>query len=100
LGLLNSTLFDYVYKSITTPHAGGFYAYKSQFLNLLPISRKFSAYEDEIANSVNKVFAAKRKDAEADTSALEREIDALVYRLYGLTEEEIKVVENSGSRNP
>lgn len=32
---------------------------------------------------------------EADTSALEREIDRLVYELYGLTEDEIKLVEES-----
>lgn len=29
----------------------------------------------------------------ADTSALEREIDRIVYELYGLTEEEITIVE-------
>jgi hypothetical protein len=33
------------------------------------------------------------KDAQADTSALEREIDRLVYGLYGLTEDEIRIVE-------
>ncbi len=95
LGLLNSSLLDYVYKLITTPHAGGFYAYKSQFLNLLPISKRLSASEEKIAVHVRKILAAKRKDADADTSALEREIDALVYQLYGLTAEEIKVVEGS-----
>ena len=33
----------------------------------------------------------------ADTAALEREIDERVYRLYGLTAEEIKIVEEAGS---
>ena len=43
-------------------------------------------------------MAAKAKDDEADTSDLEAKIDALVYKLYGLTEEEIAVVEQaSGS---
>ncbi len=41
---------------------------------------------------------AKRADPSADTSAWEREIDQLVYRLYGLTPEEIKIVEESGKR--
>ena len=36
---------------------------------------------------------SKQRDAEADTSALEREIDKLVYALYGLTPAEIKLVE-------
>ena len=38
---------------------------------------------------------SKQRDAEADTSVLEREIDELVYALYGLTPEEIKIVEEA-----
>ena len=38
---------------------------------------------------------AKQRDAEADTSALERELDKLVYALYGLTPEEVKLVEGA-----
>lgn len=34
-------------------------------------------------------------DSEADTTSSEQEIDQLVYKLYGLTEEEIAIVENS-----
>ena len=45
---------------------------------------------------VDRILAAKEKDSNADTSALESEIDALVYRLYGLTDEEIAVVEGRG----
>lgn len=37
----------------------------------------------------------KRYTPDADTSQLEREIDEMVYKLYGLTEEEIKVVEGN-----
>jgi hypothetical protein len=37
----------------------------------------------------------KLDNPEADTSALEREIDFMVYELYGLSEEEIAIVENS-----
>ena len=44
---------------------------------------------------VDRILAAKQRDAEADTSALEREIDELVYALYGLTPEEIKIVEEA-----
>jgi adenine-specific DNA-methyltransferase len=40
-----------------------------------------------------KIFTAKKCDRNADTSELEKAIDALVYQLYGLTEEEIKIVE-------
>jgi hypothetical protein len=44
---------------------------------------------------VAKTLSAKQRDAGADTSALEREIDELVYALYGLTAEEIKLVEGA-----
>ena len=42
---------------------------------------------------VDRILAAKQRDAEADTSALEREIDELVYALYGLTPEEKALVQ-------
>jgi type II restriction/modification system DNA methylase subunit YeeA len=42
---------------------------------------------------VDKILAAKAADSKADTTALEQQIDNMVYRLYGLTAEEIKIVE-------
>lgn len=48
-----------------------------------------------IEDFVRQILSAKQRDAEADTSSLEREIDQLVYKLYGLTEEEIKIVEGA-----
>ena len=44
---------------------------------------------------VDRILAAKQRDAGADTSAWEREIDELVYALYGLTPEEIKLMEEA-----
>ena len=44
---------------------------------------------------VERILAAKRTNPQADTSELEREIDQLVYQLYGLTEEEIRIVEST-----
>ncbi|MCI0698350.1 hypothetical protein L0337_40900 [candidate division KSB1 bacterium] len=46
----------------------------------------------------NQILAAKRANAAADVSALEGEIDQLVYRLYGLTAEEIAIVEEAERR--
>jgi hypothetical protein len=46
----------------------------------------------------NRILAAKERDASADTSAWEREIDELVYALYGLTPEEIKIVEGASAK--
>jgi hypothetical protein len=42
---------------------------------------------------LEKILAQKKKTPDTDVSALESEIDQLVYKLYGLTEEEIQIVE-------
>ncbi|WP_228037075.1 hypothetical protein, partial [Cuspidothrix issatschenkoi] len=42
---------------------------------------------------VNQILTAKKSDPKADTTALETEIDQLVYQLYELTAEEIKIIE-------
>ena len=52
-----------------------------------------NATKTNIRRRVDHILAAKQRDAEADTSALEREIDQLVYGLYDLTPEEIAIVE-------
>ena len=49
--------------------------------------------QSRIASLVEKALAAKEKDSNADTSAFESEIDQLVYKLYGLTDDEIAIVE-------
>ena len=46
---------------------------------------------------MQKVLAAKKVKPTADTSALEREIDQQVYALYGLTPEEIRIVEEASA---
>jgi len=45
-----------------------------------------------------QILTSKQKDPNADTSALEGQIDQMVYNLYGLTEDEIKIVENSSKK--
>ena len=45
---------------------------------------------------MDKILAAKQRDARADTSEMEQEIDRHVYALYGLTPEEIQIVEDAG----
>ena len=47
---------------------------------------------------VERILSAKQRDAWADVSTLERELDQLVYALYGLTPEEIKLVEGAAKK--
>ena len=41
------------------------------------------------------ILVAKKAGLDADVAALEAEIDQLVYSLYGLTREEIAIIEDS-----
>ncbi|GAA9303529.1 class I SAM-dependent DNA methyltransferase [Helicobacter pylori] len=48
---------------------------------------------DKITDGAKAILEAKEKDPKANTQELEKEIDALVYQLYNLTDEEIKIIE-------
>jgi len=62
----------------------------------IPIPPATPAQQKPIVTLVDRILAAKKADSNADTSALESQIDQLVYKLYGLTEEEIAIVEGRG----
>jgi type II restriction/modification system DNA methylase subunit YeeA len=49
--------------------------------------------EEEILKIFDQILSLKKSNSSADTSTLEAEIERLVYELYGLTEEEIRIVE-------
>ncbi len=59
----------------------------------LPIPIPRLSERNKIEEFVERILTAKRANPQADTGALEREIDQLVYQLYGLTNEEIAIVE-------
>jgi hypothetical protein len=93
LGLLNSNLLNWYWKRVSTPLRGGYYRYFKQFIEQLPIATASPEQKKTMERLVDRVLAAKQRDAEADVSALEREMNQLVYALYGLTPEEIQTVE-------
>jgi hypothetical protein len=55
--------------------------------------RREDIFVDDVEALVDRTPKAKQADPAADVAALERELDERVYRLYGLTAEEIKIVE-------
>lgn len=96
LGILNSQLINFFYKQITTPYAGGFYAYKTQFLNDLPIRQ--SDKLGEIVNRVTKILELNEskntnEKNEDRLSLYKQEIDQIVYRIYELSNDEILEIE-------
>ena len=96
IGLLNSKVILQYLDWISAKLDETGWRWFKQYVELFPIPAATAAQQKPIIALVDRILAAKEKDSNADTSALESEIDALVYRLYGLTDEEIAVVEGRG----
>lgn len=74
---------------------GGFIRLFSIHVEKFPIPAVASEEQKPVERLVDRILSAKQRDAGADVSALERELDELVYALYALTPEEIKLVEGN-----
>jgi len=93
LGLLNSRLLWFFHKNLTISVQQGFLRIYVYNLEKLPIVRPKEAYSHAIVQCVNKILVAKKIDPKSDISMLSHEIDQMVYGLYGLTPDEIAIVE-------
>ena len=96
LGLLNSSYLRHSYNRRVQEAGRVFPQVKFENLKslLLAIPNEKEA-QQPIASRARAVTAAKQANPAANTSALEREIDQQVYALYGLTPEEIAIVEGT-----
>ena len=95
MGLLNSKAVDLIIKYTSSTKRGGYFEYKPMYVSQLPIAKATETQKNKIRNCVRSIMRKKEENPAADTSALEAEIDQLVYELYGLTEEEIALVESA-----
>lgn len=95
LGILNSKLFWFFISNTGTILRGGYFRFKTKYIEEfpLPVSELDGIICNSIGELVANVLLTKSKSSDADTSAYEQEIDRLVYKLYGLTYEEVKVVD-------
>lgn len=91
-GVLNSKLIAFWLKNKGKMQGSNYQVDKEPLLNI-PLPSATPAQQKPIIDLVDKILAAKKADATSDTTALERKIDELVYKLYGLTDEEIVIVE-------
>ena len=105
-GLLNSKLLNWFMKQVSTTFHGGYFAANKQFLVQLPIVDLTSNSSKiiQVTSLVERMLELHKQLAAAQTppekvrlgmqiELTDRAIDRLVYELYGLTEEEIRVVE-------
>jgi hypothetical protein len=93
LGILNSKLMQWVIYDLCPVKMGNARKYGLDYIKKLPISEGDSAIQNQMQILVDKVISTKKELA--DTTEIETQIDQLVYKLYDLTEEEIKIVETT-----
>ena len=111
LGILNSSLITFYYKNILSTYRGGYLRFFTQYLKILPIRTINFNHPDEktahdkMVSLVDKMLDLNKRLTELKVpqakemlrrqiEVTDKQIDQLVYKLYDLTEEEIKIVES------
>ena len=95
LGFINSKFSQYIIRKIIAPRLGNTYV-ETKIIHLLELKLTGGLNDNKSLQSLaDQILTAKKANPQADTTALEAEIDQLVYELYGLTDEEIAIVEDS-----
>jgi len=89
LGIFNCSLINFWYRN----HFPNVNINPGDFREI-PVKKASEGQQAQVVKVVNQILS-KKKNPEADTTSLEREIDQEVYALYGLTPEEIKIVEGA-----
>ncbi|HFP7753820.1 DUF7149 domain-containing protein [Campylobacter jejuni] len=94
-GVLNSKLIAFWLKHKGKIQGNLFKIDKEPLLNIpvVTINSKNQKIADELINLVDEILKAKEQDKNANTQELENKINSIVYKLYNLTEEEIKIIE-------
>ncbi|WP_291952774.1 Eco57I restriction-modification methylase domain-containing protein [Campylobacter sp.] len=97
-GLLSSNAVSYFYRNFSQGCKLGTngYQYNKHALENLPIPKITSKNEklaNELISLVDEILNLKEKDKNASIDKLQTQIDKIVYSLYSLTEEEIKIIE-------
>ena len=97
VGVMNSRLQRWLLVQMTNLIKEGDYAYGGKDkIEQLPIPKIDSANQsiaDKIIALVEEILEKKKQDSATDTTKLESQINALVYTLYNLTDEEIELIE-------
>lgn len=94
-GFFNSSLFKFTFKDDFPELQGGTRELSKVFFEKVAVYMPTEAQEAAISEKVEQILFLKKNNKEADTSNLEKEIDNLVYLLYGLGAEEIALIAKS-----
>jgi hypothetical protein len=98
LGVLNSKLVNWYFDKICAKSGVGTNRWKKAYVVKIPIvkiTRETVSVASELERIVDNILITKEANLNAATTAFEAEIDQLVYALYGLSEDEIAIIEAS-----
>jgi hypothetical protein len=108
LGILNSNIFGWTVRSQSTPLRGGYFKYSKQYIETVPLpdltakkseAQLLTTLVDTMLSLQKRLSAdqspQRREQIQREIDAADRQIDKIVYQLYGLTGDEIKIVEDS-----
>jgi|AntAceMinimDraft_9_1070365.scaffolds.fasta_scaffold08801_1 hypothetical protein len=95
LGLLNSSLMKWIIYDICPVKMGDARKYGLNYIKKLPIPLGSAVLKEKISGIVDKIIEHKKKNL--DSKSLENEIDKIVFELYGITEDEIKIIEEANA---
>ena len=90
LGFLNSRLINWFFRCFSTNSNVNGYE-----VDNFPIPQIELSLQSEISDLVKKILSIKKTNPLTDTADLERKIDNIIYGIYRLTEEEIRIIEIS-----
>jgi hypothetical protein len=93
LALLNAKLLNYIYKSQFKSTKKVFSEIQARSVGKIPVKVIPTDEQETLICLTDEIMTLKRDNPESDTTILAQEIDQLVYELYDLTPEEIKLVE-------
>ena len=93
LGLYNSRLFKFYYRKTNSQGGSLFPQVRIASVNKLPIKLAADSYQKQIEKLVDQILSLKAQDISKDTFDLEKKIDGLVYEVYGIDKDEIKLIE-------
>ncbi|KFC61905.1 Eco57I restriction-modification methylase domain-containing protein [Massilia sp. LC238] len=95
VGLLNSRLMTYFYRLLSMEEGRALAQIKPSILNLLPVSKCFDPeMVKQVEEKVDTIVSLVESGSQVDPNNIEQ-IDQLVYRLYGMTKEEVAIVESA-----
>ncbi|EAJ5317110.1 class I SAM-dependent DNA methyltransferase [Campylobacter coli] len=94
--ILNSKLVAFWLKHKGKMQGNNYQIDKEPLLNIpvVNINSKNEKLANKLISLVDEILKAKEQDKNANTQELENKINSLVYKLYNLTEDEIKIIEN------